>query len=421
MSRLWKENKIIKNYLFSWFVLDLMASFPYQFTIELVFTNNPNSSVNSLSMAPRLIRIIKIVKFLRILRLLRVLKLKKVLYKLEEHIVADHLNAAFDGLKLLWIILLINHMMACIFYFIGTFDNEYDPDSWVYLLSMNDRYTKFEIYVQTYYWAFSTMSGVGYGDVRPFSNIEKIYGMACMIITTGFNAYMIGALSTIFNRSSMISQEMKLRSLHINQFLIHHEIPYSLRVKIMSYLDFLVEYKQHNKLDDNEVLELLNDNLREQVIAFLNGRILKECKAFDSFDMILLSEITFMMERKLYSMSDNIFEEGDISRKMYFISKGGIRLLHLKSHTYIKELSDSESIGEASFFSNRKRCATARSCTFTEMLVLDLHNFEELLNNHEDEKQLYKEMRKEISKDNDLTVIRVRCFICDEIGHMAPE
>lgn len=97
-----------------------------------------------------------------------------------------------------------------------------------------------------------------------------------MILTTGFNAYMIGAISTIFNRSSLITQELRLKSLHINQFIIYHNLPLSLRAKIMSYLDLLIEYKQQNKLEEHEVLDLLNDNLREQVIAYLNGRILKE-------------------------------------------------------------------------------------------------------------------------------------------------
>lgn len=88
------------------------------------------------------------------------------------------------------------------------------------------------------------MAGVGYGDIHPHTNLEKMFSMICMIISTGFNAYMIGALSTIFNRSSLISQELKIKSLHINQFLIYHDIPSNLRAKIMNFMDSLVEYRQ---------------------------------------------------------------------------------------------------------------------------------------------------------------------------------
>jgi hypothetical protein len=106
------RKKVIMGYLKSWFILDMIASFPYSYTVELMLTDNPNSSVESITIAPRLLRMLKIIKFLRILRLLRVLKLKKVLYKMEEYIVTEFLNSVMDGIKLLAIMMLINHLMA---------------------------------------------------------------------------------------------------------------------------------------------------------------------------------------------------------------------------------------------------------------------------------------------------------------------
>lgn len=199
------------------------------------------------------------------------------------------------------------------------------------------------------------MSGVGYGDIRPFTNIEKLYTMGCMLITTGVNAYLIGALSTIFNRSSQIYKDMKLKSLHINQFLIYKDIPSDLRARILSYLEFLIEHKSKYKLNENQVLELLNENLREQVIANINGRILNECEIFDQFDMMFISEITFILDRKIFAMGDTVFEEGDNGNKLYFVAKGTVILLQMKTHTYIKQLHENQNFGAISFFSNHPR------------------------------------------------------------------
>lgn len=74
----------------------------------------------------------------------------------------------------------------------------------------------------------------------------------------------------------MLANEFKLKSLHINQFLQSKDIPNEFRLEIMTYLEYLIEYKRNYKLEENEVLEMLNDNLREQVIAFLNGRMLMD-------------------------------------------------------------------------------------------------------------------------------------------------
>jgi hypothetical protein len=62
--------------------------------------------------------------------------------------------------------------------------------------------------------------------------------------------------------------------------LFNRNIPSDLRSKILFYLEFMIEHRRKNKLNENQVLELLNDNLKETVIADLNGRILKECNIF---------------------------------------------------------------------------------------------------------------------------------------------
>ncbi len=61
----------------------------------------------------------KMAKFLRFLRLLRVLKLRKLLYKFEEIIMSDVLNATLGFLKVITVIMFIAHWIACFFYQIG--------------------------------------------------------------------------------------------------------------------------------------------------------------------------------------------------------------------------------------------------------------------------------------------------------------
>lgn len=42
----------------------------------------------------------------------------------------------------------------------------------------------------------------------------------------------------------------------------------------MSYLDNLGDHKRENKMDESDVLSMLNDNLRDTVLVYLNGRLL---------------------------------------------------------------------------------------------------------------------------------------------------
>lgn len=121
-----KRKEIIINYLKTWFILDLLASFPYSWVLSTGGSQESYSDPSQAqyptpvrgksSQAPQLLRLIRIIRFLRFLRLLRVLKLKKLLYKFEEIIMSDTINAILGFFKVITVILFIAHWIACIFY-----------------------------------------------------------------------------------------------------------------------------------------------------------------------------------------------------------------------------------------------------------------------------------------------------------------
>jgi len=161
-----------------------------------------------------LLRIIKIFKFLRFLRLLRVLKLKKLLYKFEEIIMSDMINAFLGFFKVITVILFIAHWIGCIFYAIGA--SELDSGMcWLTISGIHDA-SNFDKYIISLYWAFTTMTTVGYGDVSPYTMSEKIYAMFSMLIACGVFAYVVGSIETIARRSNNMEADFKEKILHVN-------------------------------------------------------------------------------------------------------------------------------------------------------------------------------------------------------------
>lgn len=117
----------------------------------------------------------------------------------------------------------------------------------------------------------------------------------------------------------------------------------------------MFEYKKQYTLSEIEVLNMLNENLKDQVKVHLNGRMLKNTRIFGIFDFRFLSEITFLFLNETFFMYEHIFEENEKSKKMFYTTKGTVVIMQKKTHTYIKELQADENFGEISFFSELKR------------------------------------------------------------------
>lgn len=133
---------------------------------------------------------------------------------------SETISAIFGLLKVIIVIMFIAHWIACIFYYIGASQLDSEPLCWISIAKMQDKEI-FDKYVISLYWAFTTMTTVGYGDVVPYTMSEKIYAIFSMLIACGVFAYVVGSIETIARRSNTMAVVFKEKILHVNQFLMH--------------------------------------------------------------------------------------------------------------------------------------------------------------------------------------------------------
>ena len=418
---------IIFHYMRTWFFMDLFASFPYSWIIDLTSSGDEADSTGEAAQSasttsqssdggsavyktPQLLRLLRIVRFLRILRLLRVLKLRKLLMRLEDYIVSDRMNALVEFLKLMLIIIFIAHWIACFFWYVGYSETTNRGESWILKAGIQDSPVA-DKYLTSLYWAFTTMTTVGYGDVHPLTPNERLYGFFAMLVACGVFAYTVGNIGEMVTRLNLQATQYKEKMTYVNQFLIHKEIPKDIRMKVRNYLEYVWTSKKEIKIEEQEVMEILNENLRDKLILYLNGRILKDIKVFEDFDLEFLSEITFIFCQVTYMIDDNIIVEEDPGGKVFFIVKGKVAILHRKSRTYIKDLGKDDFFGEIGFFSEKPRQATAKSRDFTHLLVLDHDKFAEKTEEFRKTMHRFYLIKNSINQNNDYKHLKIQCYV----------
>lgn len=118
-------------------------------------------------------------------------------------------------------------------------------------------------------------------------------------------------------------------------------------MKIWRYLQYVWETKKLIKIEEEEVFELLNQDLKEKITVCMNGFILQTIPFFESFDMAFVSELTFYTRKQTYTTDENIFtvlfskiicQEGERSSEMYYLLSGRVSVMHRQSMTYLEDL-----------------------------------------------------------------------------------
>ena len=107
--------------------------------------------------------------------------------------------AIMNLLRVTSVVFFIAHWIACIFYAIGESEKSEGRTSWIETHGIEDSPVD-QKYIASLYWAFATMTTVGYGDFYPITELEKVFAMISMLVACGVFAYVVGSIETIVRR-----------------------------------------------------------------------------------------------------------------------------------------------------------------------------------------------------------------------------
>ena len=83
--------------------------------------------------------------------------------------------------------------------------------------------TKFGLYVNALYWAFTTISSTGFGDICPADNISRIVTIAVITYSLYMNASIAGHVYTILLQSDTEEDRVRKVSEELDRWLLHSD------------------------------------------------------------------------------------------------------------------------------------------------------------------------------------------------------
>lgn len=325
----YKSQEIAIAYAKTWFLFDLSTSIPFYW----IFATKGSHSLPLKNNFRDFIQIEVPMEF-KVLHLLRIVKIARLYANTQqiEYFLIKTLKVdrqAFLTLKFVSFIAIIVHISSCVWVFLSKLQNVDDLNSsWVFVNQVQDfsDLSEIEKYVTSVYFIVTVLLTVGYGDLVPKTNLEKVYFIISIFFALGVFGYIMTTCITLFS----VRLSRMARYFHMaDQFLLGFKVRFRLS-KILHW-KMLFFFKKSCFFDDNsleknqkKLLNLLPLETHYDVVYFLFQNFLNKFDFFVDKPMSFSIRILPLLKPSYFLPGDEIFKHGDPSLFVYFITKGRV-------------------------------------------------------------------------------------------------
>jgi hypothetical protein len=300
--------RIARNYLKTWFIVDLLGSVPFDKILAAAARGNPHMA--------------RFLEGLRLIRLLKTVRAARLMQRVNQMALKDTTGAfktAAAVFRAIFAIIFISHFLACVFYMLleegapghRSWLSAVDPllldkvcaqglgealserpvvlnsdpltlpvlfDSAVltFCLFGQARTPPHERYVLALYWAVMTISTIGYGDLVPVTHAEREMVVVVSCLGCIFFSYAVAQITTVvtdnFGRKEI---DLSTRLSRLQSYLDFRVADSDAKRKVMSY--FSHSYRKTGKLfDESGLAGDLPRPLRERLLQVIGREQLEK-------------------------------------------------------------------------------------------------------------------------------------------------
>uniref|UniRef100_A0A1A8MGF8 Voltage-gated delayed rectifier potassium channel KCNH4 n=1 Tax=Nothobranchius pienaari TaxID=704102 RepID=A0A1A8MGF8_9TELE len=231
-------------------------------------------------------------------------------------------------------------------------------------------------YVTSLYFALSSLTSVGFGNVSANTDTEKIFSICTMLIGALMHAVVFGNVTAIIQRMYSRRSLYHTRTKDLKDFIRVHRLPKALEQRMMEC--FQTTWSVNNGIDVSELLKDFPDELRADIAMHLNKELL-QLPLFESASRGCLRSLSLIIKNSFCAPGEFLIRQGDALQAIYFVCSGSMEVL--KDNTVLAILGRGDLIGSDYLTQEEviKTNACVKALTYCDLQYISLKGLREVL------------------------------------------
>ncbi|XP_074550264.1 voltage-gated delayed rectifier potassium channel KCNH8 [Halichoeres trimaculatus] len=231
-------------------------------------------------------------------------------------------------------------------------------------------------YVTSLYFALSSLTSVGFGNVSANTDSEKIFSICTMLIGALMHAVVFGNVTAIIQRMYSRRSLYHTRTKDLKDFIRVHRLPKALEQRMLEC--FQTTWSVNNGIDVSELLKDFPDELRADIAMHLNKELL-QLPLFESASRGCLRSLSLIIKTSFCAPGEFLIRQGDALQAIYFVCSGSMEVL--KDNTVLAILGKGDLIGSDYLTKEQviKTNANVKALTYCDLQYISLKGLREVL------------------------------------------
>jgi len=296
--------RVVKHYLTTWFSLDLVSSIPFE----------DISSGNMMDLQAA--KLLKLGKLARMMKMMSpgawdAADFSTTMEDLMHNKAMQQLSRRGSVIVKM---LLLCHWLACGLKMVDT----------GYLSTYQDvSLTVVREYTAAIYWSMTTLTTVGFGDMIPTSDAERLYTTFAMVLGGAFYGYVVGSITSMVSNNDLNASAYYDRMDLIHAWLNHHKLPIHKKRMVRRY--FKAYLTEKSALSEADIWHDLSPELQKEIGEYLVHENVKYNPLFDGMTMGCIVRLQSILRRVTMHVGAEVTLAGEQGTAMYILIEGKVK------------------------------------------------------------------------------------------------